>query len=103
MEISLKCKSKKLNGPLRTSAKTRKELGPNNILMANKHMKTFSTSLTIKEIQIKTTILLLLILEWLTWQIVTIPNAGEDEEENHSYIVDENVSPATVENNLKVS
>ena len=62
MEISLKCKSENLNGPFRTLAKTRKAFSPSNIQVANKHMKTFSTSLAIKEIQIKTTISLLLII-----------------------------------------
>lgn len=63
-------------------------------------MKRFTTSLAIREIQVKlqwanTTYL----LEWLTWKIVTAPNAGEDEEKYHSYTIDGNVSTATLKNN----
>ena len=56
-----------------------RHLPKENTQMANKYMKTHSTSFVIRKLQIKTQMVYL--LEWLKFLKLTVPTAGKDMEQ----------------------
>ena len=83
-------KKQQQNIQLENVQKTRKDISPKRIYMANKYIKRCLTSLAIMEMQIKTTISLH-VYQKNKLKVETTPNTGNNEEQlNHSYISDGN-------------
>ena len=86
--------TRKINGPIKKWAKELNRHFSKVMQMANKHMKRCSTSLIIREMQIKTTMRYhLMPAEWLLSKSLQTINAGEGvEKRESSYTVDGNTN-----------
>ena len=91
----LQFNSRKINGPnQKISQRTKQTFLPRDIQVANKYTKRCSTSLIIREMQIKTTMWYRFMIEWLLSKSLQTINAGESAGKSvrDSYIVGGNAN-----------